>query len=310
MQTASAVQNPYLTEAGIHWLGHDDSDTDLRSNPYLVVDYGPHGREAVLIDPGSALQAEWLVQELLRLIEPDELRYVVVQHQDPDICAALPTLEQYFPSFVVVAHWRAAVLVKHYGVSRPFVYPERNEHRLTLQSGRVPRFLHAPYAHSPASLMTYDQASGVLFSGDLFGAFTREPELVASEYYLEAMALFHENYIPSNEILRLAMGQVRSLQRSHGLKWVLPQHGLFLTGEMIEKAVASLEKLECGDYLLPLRRALHSPENAYAEVFAEIHRLAIAVFGHALWSERLAATGWQASYLQHSANLNSSGCVC
>lgn len=307
MQTAAASQTPYLTEAGIHWLGHDDSDADLRSNPYLVVDQGPQGREAVLIDPGSALHAEWLVQELLRLIEPHELRYVVLQHQDPDICAALPFLERHFPSFVLVAHWRAAVLVKHYGVNRPFVYPERNDHRLTLESGRELLFLHAPYAHSPASLMTYDQASAVLFSGDLFGAFTREPQLVANEYYLEAMALFHENYIPSNEILRLAMGQVRALQRRHGLKWILPQHGLFLTGAMIERSVVCLEKLECGDYLLPLRRALHSPENAYAEVFAEIHRLAIAVFGHALWSERLAVSGWQPSYFQHSANLNGSG---
>jgi flavorubredoxin len=68
--------------------------------------------------------------------------------------------------------------------------------------------------------MTYDQTTRVLFSGDLFGAFTDAPGSTPDPGYRESMRAFHEHYMPSREILARVMYSVLALD----VAVIAPQH--------------------------------------------------------------------------------------
>ena len=56
---------------------------------------------------------------------------------------------------------------------------------LTLASGRELQFVPTPYLHFPGAITTYDPLNGMLFSSDLFGAFSVETDFYADENYIE-----------------------------------------------------------------------------------------------------------------------------
>jgi Response regulators consisting of a CheY-like receiver domain and a winged-helix DNA-binding domain len=92
--------------------------------------------------------------------------------------------------------------------------------------------------------MTWDEKTQTLFSGDLFGAITSSPGLIADESYREPMKAFHEHYIPSHEVLMPVMDSLLALD----IRLIAPQHGKVIT-EDIRRCILELRSLKCGAYL-------------------------------------------------------------
>ncbi len=227
----------------IYWVGHYDPETALVSNPYLLVDE----EEAILIDPGSVLDYHQVSRKVFTTVEPDSINYIILHHQDPDICASTPRFEEVVnPYRQVITHSRAAVLVVHYGIKSPFYLVDRNDWELTMKSGRKLRFIFTPYLHFPGAFVTYDEKTKTLFTSDLFGGFSYDWSLYANDYYLEAVKAFHENYMPSKEILSHSIKKLRDLD----IKMIAPQHGSIILEKDIPRYLDALEDLDCGDYLL------------------------------------------------------------
>jgi flavorubredoxin len=239
------ISGPVEIAENIFWIGFDDKDAGLHCNPYVMID----GDEAVVFDPGSVPHYPIVIQKLAKLVEFKKIKYFIVTHQDPDLCGAIPKFEELIygndGKAQIVAHTRASVLIAHYGVKSPFYNVDLNDWSLTLASGRELRFVFAPYLHFPGAYMTYDTKSKILFSGDLFGAFSFDWNLYANEYYMEAMKAFHENYMPSNAILRTAMARLDNLD----IRMIAPQHGSIIDKD-IRMYIDSLRELDCGDYIL------------------------------------------------------------
>ena len=147
------------------------------------------------------------------MVDPEQIRWFVCHHQDPDIAGCLPELDRRIgrPDAAVVTHWRAPALLKHYG-TRSAVLPHRRD-RLELDlGGRTLQFVFTPYLHFPGAFTTFDDSTGTLFSSDLFGGFTSETDLFASDIsYFEAIRPFHEHYMPSREILAHGLEQLEAL---------------------------------------------------------------------------------------------------
>jgi two-component system cell cycle response regulator len=78
------------SENGIYWIGADLSLVGLNANPYLIVD----DQEAVLIDPGSVVDFKYVVQNVRDIIPIEKIKYVILHHQDPDFCSAVPLFEK------------------------------------------------------------------------------------------------------------------------------------------------------------------------------------------------------------------------
>lgn len=226
---------------GVYWVGFHDEAAGFHCNPYLIVD----GEEAVLIDPGSIPHYPLVLNKVVSVVELPKIRYIIAHHQDPDLCAAIPKFEEVInrPTSVVT-HTRAAVLIAHYGLKSDFYHVDREGWQLTLKSGRRLRFIFTPYLHFPGAFVTYDEKTRTLFTSDLFGAFSFDWHLYAGEYYIEAMKAFHENYMPSREILASAMRKLKKLD----IKLIAPQHGSLIDKNILEH-IEALENLECGDYM-------------------------------------------------------------
>ncbi|MBN2886500.1 MAG: diguanylate cyclase, partial [Chromatiaceae bacterium] len=168
-------------------------------------------------------------------------------HQDPDITASLPLIDAMNarPDALLVTHWRTRALLRHYGLEMPFWLVEEHDWRLSLEDREL-RFVFTPYAHFPGAICTFDPASSVLFSSDLFGGFTERPTLVAQdESHFEALRPFHEHYMPSRDILDYALCQIEQ----HPVRCIAPQHGSLIPEPLVGFMIDKLRHLDCGIYL-------------------------------------------------------------
>lgn len=238
----------------VWWVGHVQPDDPFQCHVYLI----ENGDQSVLFDPGSQLTFDHTLKKIEQILPFDQIRYFVCHHQDPDITGALPRINEMVTreDAVIVTHWRAAMLIKHYGLDLPFWQIEDNAWCLQLEDRRL-KFIFTPYAHFPGAFCTFDTKSGILFSSDLFGGTSDNFQLVAQdESHFETIRPFHEHYIPSSVILKFALKRLAE----HPIELIAPQHGSLIPKPLIPSMFRGLEDLDCGLYLL-------------AEENTDIHRL-------------------------------------
>lgn len=237
------VGNPAPEEiaAGVHWVGVEDETDSFRCNPYIIVD----GAEAVLIDPGGLLYADAVIARIRAVVDPSSIRYIVAQHQDPDVCSMLNALRSIVhPDCEVVCHGRMSVLIKHLGAGFPFWHVEDNDFTLTF-GGRTLTFAHTPYLHSPGAIVTYDRKTRTAFTSDIFGGITKDWDLYAPEDYLDSIMAFHVDYMPSKEILATGIKRIRQLGK---IRRIAPQHGSIVEGDLVDKLLDAVESISVGTY--------------------------------------------------------------
>ncbi len=238
------TENAVCLGNNIWWVGHYMPEDRFQCHVYLIV----NGTHSVLIDPGSRLTFAHTLRKIEQVIPFSHIRYFVCHHQDPDITAALPLIDQLVcrKDAVIVSHWRAIALLRHYDLTLPFICVEAEQWKLDL-GNRELIFEFTPYLHFPGAFCTYDPTSQILFSSDLFGGFTDDWKLVAEdENYFEAMRPFHEHYMPSHDILYHTLIKLEKLP----LQAIAPQHGSIIPGKLIPYIFSELKKLQCGIYLL------------------------------------------------------------
>ena len=269
-------EKPVAIGEDLYWVGINRQESGLHCNPYLIV----AGEEAALFDPGSPLDFPYVYDKITSIVPLDNLKYIVLHHQDPDLCASTPLFEQAGASITIVAHWRTAQLVKYYGVTSPFHLVSQQNNFLRFANGRVLEFIPTPYLHCPGSIATYDRQTRTLLSCDLFGAYSHQWSLYADELsgadgrdvYLDAMVTFHEHYMPSNDILRPVMDSL--LQ--YDIRQIAPQHGSIIRHN-VKEYMAELRRLECGSLLYPIKTNL-TRVTGLENVCNEIIRRLFAIF--------------------------------
>ena len=269
--TGQTAGGPIEIAPGIYWVG-GEAEGDLRCNPYLVV----HNDTGVLIDPGSVLDFYEVFSSVQKVIPLERIKYVVLSHQDPDLCSSVPLWEGRGLKAFIATHWRASVLQKYYGLRSPFYLVNEHNWKLPLGEGRELVFLFVPYLHFPGAIATLDPQNRVLFSGDLFGAFgtaAGEGGLYAGEDYLEAMLAFHEHYMPGNDNLRPVMELLLTLD----IRLIAPQHGCVIR-EDVHKYIRALRDLECGAFLRPVKQVL-ARAGGYTGLCEQVLKRLAAMFG-------------------------------
>ncbi|MBF0165370.1 MAG: diguanylate cyclase [Magnetococcales bacterium] len=243
--TLEAPDHPVLIAESIWWVGSLMGDDSFQCHVYLIV----HGDNSVLIDPGSVLLFPIVLEKIQKIIPFNQIRYFVCQHQDPDIAGVLPIIDlrpDRHPQATVVSHWRINALLKHYALRMPMLCVEENGWQLDL-NGRILKCIFTPYLHSPGAFCTFDEATGTLFSSDLFGGFTETLHLFAQdERVMEGIRFFHEHYMPSREILLHGLFKLESLP----LRLIAPQHGSIIPERLIPFVFTRLKEIDCGLYLM------------------------------------------------------------
>lgn len=242
--------NPIEIAENVFWVGYNVKEAYFRTNPYLIVD----GEEAVLIDPGSETDFDFILAKIKKAADIKKIRHIILQHQDPDLCGSAKNFQETVPGMQVYAPARSSVLVRFYGINS--IMPVKSGDFLKLKSGRTFRFFMTPYCHSPGAMMTYDEKSRILFTSDIFGAFNTNWELYADmsgdKTHLESVKRFMEPYMASKEAMENAIGIMEKLD----IRMICPQHGSIIR-KYIKKWIGRLKDM---DYGLALKKDVTGTE--------------------------------------------------
>ncbi|MBI1907436.1 MAG: diguanylate cyclase [Rhodocyclales bacterium] len=224
----------------IWWVGCYLDGDPFQCHAYLIED----GDQSVLLDPGSILTFAETRRKIELVLPFSSIRYFICHHPDPDIVSAISLFQDQITreDACVVTHWRAAALLKHYGWKMDFWLIEKHDWTLQLPHHTL-QFVFTPYLHFPGAFCTFDSASGILFSSDIFGGFTSGFNLVASsEDYFESLRPFHEHYLPSREILQHGLNEIQR----YPVRMIAPQHGSIIPENMVGFMIDKLKTLDCG----------------------------------------------------------------
>ncbi|MCZ8237967.1 MAG: MBL fold metallo-hydrolase [Leptospiraceae bacterium] len=238
---------------GVYWVGFYSEEDALHCNPYLI----KSNESGILIDPGSVPDFPIVARKVFSIIQAQAIDTIILQHQDPDLCAGVPIFEDLRNDYehVIISEIRASYLIKHYGVKGHLhmVSPENSTY--TTPNGRKLEFLMTPFAHFAGAIMTYDMKSKVLFTSDILGGLGADWELYHTDQALANMKKFLSLYMPSNLALRYALLKIRSVDA----EIIAPQHGQIIKRQQLDTIIQSLWDLKCGLDLIDddfMRKAL------------------------------------------------------
>ena len=162
----------------ISYIGSSDRRLSLFENMYPVpngVSYNAYFLDdekiAILDTVDKSIMEQYLenIDFLLNGRTPD---YIIVNHMEPDHCAALGTLCAKYPSLQIVCTAKATALIGQFYNAELAARCLQVKEGDTLSLGRhTLAFYTAPMVHWPEVMVTYDQNEHVLFSADAFGTF-------------------------------------------------------------------------------------------------------------------------------------------
>ena len=220
-------------------MGFYDTKSGLHCNPYIIIDNG----EAVVIDGGSRPEFPVVMKKILQTgIVPSSISTLIYQHYDPDLCGSIRSFEEIInrDDLRVLSEKENNYFIRHYGIKSKLTDLVDINHKFQFSSGRTLQFIPTPYSHSPGSFITFDQKSGVLFTSDLFGSYSKEWDLfmelndecsacndfpscpVGKKYcQLPDLLDFHRRIMTSNKALRYAIKEIIKTP----FTIIAPQHG-------------------------------------------------------------------------------------
>lgn len=212
-------------------------------NSYLI-----KAREPILIDTGMPIVKEEFLETLWSLIDPKDLNWILLTHDDGDHTGALTEVLEAAPQARVVTQFVGLARLEtrhHLPVDR---FEIRNPGDTLTVSGRELAIIRPPLFDSPATSAYFDVQSGVLFCADSFGAII--PELaenvgdVPESAYKEGFSIFNRLNHPWFELVdqskfEASIEAIRRLQP----KALASCHSPLAQGAQVEthlKAMASL----------------------------------------------------------------------
>jgi flavorubredoxin len=167
------------------------------------------GTQPVIVDAGTVLHREQWFDQVLSLIDPADVRWIFISHDDGDHVGNLYQLLQMCPNATLIAN---------------FFMTERmsvEEHPLPLDrmrwlgpgesldiGDRTLHFVVPPIFDGPTTRALYDGKTGILWSVDSFAALTPgavfDVAEIPSEMYAESFALLNSLVSPWHQWLDVA----------------------------------------------------------------------------------------------------------
>ena len=206
------------------------------------------GAEPVLFDTGIAPDREDWLAATFSVVEPEDVRWVVLSHDDPDHVGNVEAVMAACPHATLVANWfmceRLGPVVQLDPLRMRWV--DAGE---SLDVGdRVLQFLRPPIYDSPTTRVVFDPVSRALWAGDMFACPTDRPTPFAEELDADVLAggfmLFQEALSPW---VRLAQRDrwhaVVAELEALGIWSIASTHGPAFRGWMVDEAFSLLHGL-------------------------------------------------------------------
>lgn len=187
---------------------------------------------AVLFDTTKANFSEPFLEALHGLVDPKEIKHLIVHHMEPDHSGALAAvLDAIGDQVQIWGHPFTERLIKSlYGLEINF-QPVKDDTVLEI-GGRVLAFRQMPWLHWPECMISHMPGEGFVFGGDIFGGYGI-PEGVfdddgddldefmhlAREYFASVIGHYKSRVIDNLQKLEGEAAAPRMILPAHGLLW-------------------------------------------------------------------------------------------
>ncbi len=174
------------------------------------------GEEPVVVDTGMADNRYRFLKDLFDLVEPDDIRWVFVSHDDVDHTGNVNALMEAAPNATLVVNW---FMVERMGATLEVPVQRMRwvgDGESFAAGDRVLQAVRPPVYDSPTTRGLFDPTTGVYWASDSFAAPMTELAVDAADldpqFWAESMAMFHQYASPWIELVDDARYQ-RSVDR-------------------------------------------------------------------------------------------------
>ncbi len=193
-------------------------------NSYLIVD-----EKTALIDTVELGFSEIFIEKIQAALKGRTLDYLIINHMEPDHSGSIRQIKQLFPNIQIVGNAKTFDMVAgYYGIKENLI-EVKDADSLSLGKHQL-RFYMTPMVHWPETMMTYDESTQTLFSGDAFGTFgTLDGGIIDTELdtnrYWEEMIRYYANIVgkygaPVQKALeKLSSLSIQLICSTHGPVW-------------------------------------------------------------------------------------------
>lgn len=193
-------------------------------NSYIIAD-----AKVCLIDTVEADFFMQFIDNIHEVIGDRPIDYLVINHMEPDHSGSIALIKKYYPEIKIVGNKKTFGMVKgFYSIDEDLV-EVNNGSVLDLGSHQL-SFVMTPMVHWPETMVTLDNASHVLFSGDAFGCFgalnggVLDSQINCDDFWLE-MVRYYSNIVGKygvpvqNALKKLEGIQLNYICSTHGPVW-------------------------------------------------------------------------------------------
>jgi flavorubredoxin len=159
------------------------------------------------------------------------INYLILNHLEPDHTGWLREFREQNPGAEILSTAKGINLVKTFYKIEEGLRVVKDGDTLDLGGGKVLTFFETPNIHWPETMITWEPASGTLFTCDAFGSFGALGDRVFDDEFNEAEHAFFEaeglRYF-ANILSSFSLFVEKAVQKIAGLniKCVAPSHGL------------------------------------------------------------------------------------
>lgn len=215
----------------------------IDTNQYLII----HNDIGILIDPGGFIFFDRILKEVSKFIEPTNIRYILLSHQDPDVSSSLLSWKRVTNAkFYISKLWLRFVSL--YGLYDLSVIEAIDDSggEIKIDEHFSILLIPAHFLHSPGNFSFYDTISNILFSGDIGASIIPSGIDLCGindfDVHLKYMKTFHLRYMSGN---RACKNWVKNVKK-YEIDMIAPQHGAIFNKENSIKFLEWFDSLECG----------------------------------------------------------------
>ena len=174
---------------------------------------------------------EGYLENIQSLVSLEDIKYIIVNHTEPDHAGSVAKLLSYLPHVTVVGSTIAIKFLQEI-TNQPFQsLAVKDSDTLTLGEKNI-RFLSVPQLHWPDSMYSYIEESRILVTCDSFGAHYSDERILKSQLelskesdYLKAYQYYYDMIMgPFKPFVLKALDKISHLK----INFICPGHGMIL----------------------------------------------------------------------------------
>lgn len=219
----------------VYWTGILDYDI-VTFDIVMTTEYGTtynsyfiNSEKKALVETAKAKYWDTYKAKLEQLTDLSEIKYIILDHTEPDHSGSLVHLLKHAPEATVVGSGNAIKYLSDI-VGKPFKHLVVKDGDSLDLGDRTLRFISAPNLHWPDSIYTYLEEDKLLFTCDSFGAHYCHEEMFddkvgdwddAFKYYFDVILK------PYSKFMLKAIEKIRPLE----IEGICPGHGPILRSD-------------------------------------------------------------------------------